>query len=202
MVVRGEPGIGKSALLAEASRIAASQGMRVLSTSGVLSESNLAFAGLHQLLRPVLAHLDDLPPRQRTALGTAFGMEDAAAPEPFLIALAALQLLSEAAARDPVLLVAEDAQWLDRPTADVLAFIARRVESDPVVVLAAIRNGYQSPLLTAGLAELHLAPLTGPQADEMLDAHVPPLAPARHPARCRGVTAFPRPPAGVLQCTH
>ena len=134
--------------------------MLVLGTSGVQSEAGLAFAGLHQLLRPVLGYLGDLPPRQQAALGAAFGTADAAAAEPFLIALAALQLLSEAAARAPVVLAAEDAQWLDRPTAEVLAFIARRVEPDPVLLLAAIRDGYRSPLLDAGLPELHLEGLS------------------------------------------
>ena len=178
LVLRGEPGIGKSALLAKAVRAAAGKNIQVLSTSGVHSEANLPFAGLHQLLRPILAHLDDLPARQRTALGAAFGMEDAATPEPFLIALAVLQLLSEASAQDPMLLVAEDAHWLDRPTADVLAFIARRVESDPIVVLAAIRDGYDSPLLAAGLPELHLERLGPGPARELLDARFPRLAPA------------------------
>lgn len=81
-------------------------------------------------------------------------MADGPAPELFLIAMAALQLLSDAAARNPVFLVAEDAQWLDRPTADVLTFIARRVGSDPILVLASIRHGYPSPLLEAELPEL------------------------------------------------
>lgn len=178
LVVRGEPGIGKSALLAQACGVAASRGMLVLSMSGVQSEANLAFAGLHQLLRPILALLDDLPLRQRVALSAAFGMEDAAAPDLFLIALAALDLLTEAAARAPVVLVAEDAHWLDQPTADVLAFIARRVESDPIVVVAAIRDGYDSSLLTARLPELHLAGLAQQAAGELLDACVPELAPA------------------------
>jgi hypothetical protein len=178
LVLRGEPGIGKSALLAYACTTAADRGFKVLTTSAVQSEAHLAFSGLHQLLRPVLAHLDDLPPRQRTALGAAFGTEDAAAPEPFLIALAALQLLSEAAAQGPVLLVAEDAHWLDRPTADVLAFIGRRVACDPIVMLAAIHDGYKSPLLSAKLPELHVDRLSDRPARELLDAHFPGLAPA------------------------
>ena len=178
LVIRGEPGIGKSALLAEAGRTSVARGLVVLTTSGVQSEANLPFAGLHQLLRPALAHLDALPPRQRAALGAAFGLADAGAPEPFLIALAALQLLSEAAARTPVVALAEDAHWLDRPTVDVLAFVARRVESDPVVVLAAIRDGYASSLLSAGLPELHLDRLAKRPALQLLDARFPGLPPA------------------------
>jgi DNA-binding CsgD family transcriptional regulator len=189
LVLRGEPGIGKSALLAETTRAGAGRGMLVLGTSGVQSEAGLAFAGLHQLLRPVLGYLGDLPPRQQAALGAAFGTADEAAAEPFLIALAALQLLSEAAARAPVVLAAEDAQWLDRPTAEVLAFIARRVESDSVLLLAAIRDGYRSPLLDAGLPELRLEGLGEQSARDLLDARHPRLASAtrgRVAAEARG----------------
>ena len=141
LVVRGHAGIGKSALLAQASSLATDRGMLVMSATGVQSEANLPFAGLHQLLRPVLAHADRLPALQRNAVMAAFGMTDAAAPDLFLIALAALELLSEAAAHSPVVLIVEDAHWLDRSTADVLAFIGRRVESDPIVLLTAIREG-------------------------------------------------------------
>jgi DNA-binding CsgD family transcriptional regulator len=178
LVVRGEPGIGKSALLGETMRAAAERGMLVLGTSGVQSEAGLAFAGLHQLLRPVLRYLGDLPARQQGALGAVFGTAEADAAEPFLIALAALQLLSEAAARAPVVLVAEDAQWLDRPTAEVLAFIARRVEPDPVLLLAAIRDGYRSPLLDVGLPELPLQGLGEQPARDLLRARHPRLASA------------------------
>jgi DNA-binding CsgD family transcriptional regulator len=176
MVVLGAPGIGKSALLAEVSGTAADRGMLVLRTSGVQIEANLAFAGLHQLLRPVLAHLGSLPAPQRKALDAAFGTRDAPVPELFLIALATLHLLGEAAAEHPVLLIAEDAQWLDRPTADVLTFVARRVESDPIVALAAIRDGYASPLLAAGLPELRLEGLDHQWAADLLDARFPGLA--------------------------
>jgi len=189
LVLRGEPGIGKSALLGETLAAGAGRGMLVLGTSSVQSEAGLAFAGLHQLLRPVLGHLGDLPPRQQAALGAAFGSADADAAEPFLIALAALQLLSEAAARAPVVLAAEDAQWLDRPTAEVLAFIARRVEPDPVLLLAAIRDGYRSPLLDAGLPELRLESLGGQPSRELLHARYPRLTSA---SRRRRVVAEAR----------
>jgi DNA-binding CsgD family transcriptional regulator len=175
LIVSGDPGIGKSALVTEASRTATSMGMLVLTTSGAQAEANLAFAGLHQLLRPVLAHLDALPHRQRAALGAAFGMDTHATPEPFLIALAALQLLSEAAAMQPLSLIVEDAHWLDQSSANVLTFIARRVESDPIVLLAAIRDGYDNPLLSAGLPQLSLTGLSGQHARELLGAHFPQL---------------------------
>jgi hypothetical protein len=130
LAVRGDPGIGKIAMLAAASATASSKGVLVLRTAGAQSETGLAFAGLHQLLRPVLSRLDRLPGPQRDALSAAFGALDVAAPDPFLIALAALNLLACAAQRVPLLLVVDEAQWLDPPTAGALAFIARRVDAE------------------------------------------------------------------------
>ena len=112
----------------------------------------MPFAGLHQLLLPLRTEIGELPAPQRDALGAAFGLTDAAVPDPFLIALAALNLLGEAAARSPVLLLVEDAHWLDRSSADVLAFVARRLDSEPIVMLAAIRDGFPSPLRRGGAA--------------------------------------------------
>ena len=129
LLVRGEAGIGKSTLLAAACRRAEAAGMRVLRTTGVQSEAQLPFAGLHQLVLPVLGQADQLPTPQRGALLAAFGMVEAAeAPDRFSIALAVLELLSDAAQPASLLVVVEDAHWLDRSTADVLAFVARRVE--------------------------------------------------------------------------
>ncbi|HEY2437428.1 MAG TPA: AAA family ATPase, partial [Solirubrobacteraceae bacterium] len=178
LVVRGEAGIGKSALLEQARTVATDRRLLVMSVAGVQSEASLPFAGLHRLLRPVLGYADDLPPFQRDALMAAFGMLDAAAPDPFLIAMAALELLSAATARAPIVLVVEDAHWLDRPSSDALAFVGRRVESDPIVLLATIRAGYDSGLLDAGLAELQLDRLADRPASELLDVHFPDLAPA------------------------
>jgi DNA-binding CsgD family transcriptional regulator/tetratricopeptide (TPR) repeat protein len=146
--------------------------------AGVQSETSLPFAGLHQLLRPVLGYVDHLPLFQRDALMAAFGIVDAGAPDLFLIAMAALELLSDAAARTPVALIVEDAHWLDRPSSDALAFVGRRLESDPIVLLATIREGYDSALLDAGLVELQLERLADRPAGELLDAHFPDLAPA------------------------
>lgn len=171
LAIRGEAGIGKSALLAEASRRAIQRGMSILKACGVESEANLPFAGLHQLLRPVLGAALELPAPQRDALLAAFGMTDAAAPALFLIALAALNLLCEISSAKPLLLIAEDAHWLDRATCDVLAFIARRLDSEPIVLLIAIRDGFETPLDGAGLAELRLAPLDDRAASALLDAH-------------------------------
>ena len=177
MVVCGEPGIGKSALLAMANRRATDRGMQVLTAIGVQSEAHLPFAGLHQLLRPIIAGAEGLPVRQRVALLTAFGMTEVAAPDRFLIALAALELLADTAARAPLLLIVEDAQWLDRPTSDVLAFVARRLASEPIVLLAAVRQGHASALGEAGLPELRLAGLEEAAAAALLAAHAPELAP-------------------------
>jgi len=178
LVVRGEAGIGKSTLLAAARDRADGAGMSVLSAAGVQSEAHLPFAGLHQLLQPLLSDLGALPGPHRAAIESAFGMTDGAAPNPFLIALATLELLGEAAARSPLLVVAEDAHWLDHPTSDVLSFVARRVNLEPIVLLFAVRDDVTNPFETADLAELRLEPLDRPSAAELLDAHAPELAPA------------------------
>ena len=169
------PGIGKSRLLAEAARKARERGMVVLTAAGVQSEAYLPFAGLHQMLRPVREHAVELPPVQRDALDAAFGLTREIAPEPYRIAMAALDLVSEVATDIPVLLVAEDAHWLDRPTADVLAFIARRIESDLILLLAATRDGYPGGLADARLPEHRLTGLDDATAAALLDAAAPGL---------------------------
>lgn len=178
LVVRGDAGSGKSALLTSACAQARARGMIELTTTGVQSEAHLPFAGLHQLLRPILADIADLPVPQRDALGSAFGMTSTAAPDLFLIALAALDLIANAALHSPLLLVAEDAQWLDRSTCDVLAFVARRLESDPIILLIAIREGCENVFVDSGLPEMRLRGLDATAAGTLLDEHAPGLAPA------------------------
>jgi DNA-binding CsgD family transcriptional regulator len=178
VVVRGEAGIGKSSLVAESGRHAAARGLRILAIQGAQSEAQLPFAGLHQLLQPLLTQIGVLPPPQRSALEAAFGVSDAVTPDLFLIALATLNLLVETARPAPLLLIADDAQWLDGPTCDVLAFVARRVHSDPVVLILAIRDGTDNPFESAGLPELLIGPLDGAAAGTLLDARAPGLAPA------------------------
>nr|WP_089211488.1 LuxR family transcriptional regulator [Streptosporangium subroseum] len=178
MIVRGEAGIGKSALLSESAGVAAAHGLRILRATGVESETHMPFAGLHQLLLPIRAEIDALPGPQRDALGAAFGLTDAAVPDLFLIALAVLNLLGETAARSPVLLLVEDAHWLDRSSADVLAFVARRLDAEPMVMLAAIRDGFSSSFDEAGLRELQLKRLDDEAAAALLDTRNPGLAPA------------------------
>jgi DNA-binding CsgD family transcriptional regulator len=176
LVLRGEPGIGKSRLLSEAADAARCRGMTVLTATGVQSEAHLPFAGLHQLLRPVRGRAAALPSVQRAALDAAFGLTREVAPEHYRIAMAALDLVAEVAGDAPVLLVVEDAHWLDRPTADVLAFLARRIESDPIILLAAARDGYGSALVEAGLLQHRLAGLDEATAAALLDRAAPDLA--------------------------
>jgi DNA-binding CsgD family transcriptional regulator len=178
LVLSGEPGIGKSRLLAVAAGFARERGFTVLSTAGVQSEAHLPFAGLHQLLRPLRFRAADLPARQRAALDAAFGLGDEPAPERFQIAMAVLDLLGEVATDAPLLVLAEDAQWLDRPTTEVLSFVARRLQSDPIVLIAAVREGYPSLLVDAGLPQHHLGGLTPADAMTLLDASAQQLSPA------------------------
>jgi DNA-binding CsgD family transcriptional regulator len=137
LVVRGEPGVGKSALLDYLAGRAA--GCRVVRAVGVQPEMELAFAGLHQLLAPMLDHLDRLPGPQREALRTAFGLGAGPAPDRFLVGLAVLGLVSEAAAERPLVCVIDDEQWLDRASVQALGFAARRLAAEPVGLLFAVR---------------------------------------------------------------
>ena len=169
LLVRGEAGIGKSALFAATKERARERGIAVVSTTGALSEAQLTFAGLHQLLLPLLDGLDLLPDPQRRALEAAFGIAKGDAPDLFLIGLATLGLVAERAAATPLLFVVDDAQWLDRPSSEVLKFVARRIESDPAVLLFAVREGVPSCFDDADLPELPLAGLDEDASNALLD---------------------------------
>jgi DNA-binding CsgD family transcriptional regulator len=171
LLIRGEVGVGKSAILAEAIARAEASGMRVLRATGVESETNLPFAGLHQLLQPWTGAIDQLASPQRAAIRAALGMSDDAVPDIFLVGLATLNLLAELAESDPVLVVADDAHWLDSPTADVLAFVARRLGADAITLMAAIREGFDSALARGDMPELRLGPLDERSAEALLDRH-------------------------------
>jgi DNA-binding CsgD family transcriptional regulator len=136
-VLSGEPGVGKSVLLAHAVDQAA--GMRILQVTGVETEIDLAFAGLDQLVRPVLDLTERLPRRQADALLGALGLIDHVSQDRFLVAAATLSLLSEAAEDGPVLCLVDDAHWVDQPSSEALAFAARRLEAEGLVVLVATR---------------------------------------------------------------
>jgi len=168
LVLRGDPGIGKSALLAEATALAAQRDLRVATTRGTPSERHLAFAGIHQLLLPMLGVIGLLPAPQRRAVESAFGISDADAPDLFLIGLAALGLIAETAADRPLVVAVEDAHWLDRPSLDVLTFVARRIEFEPVVMLFAERAGASAALGEARLSAFEVGRLTDSDAEAVL----------------------------------
>ncbi|ALG09662.1 helix-turn-helix transcriptional regulator [Kibdelosporangium phytohabitans] len=177
LVIRGEAGIGKSALLDHA--VATAGGARVVRGVGIESEAELAFGALHLLLYPFLDRLDLLPGPQAGALRGAFGLCGDTAPNPFLIGAAALTLLAELAAEKPLLCVVDDAQWLDRGSSDALLFAARRFQVDPVTVLFAVRDT-AVPFHTPGIDELRLSALAPDAAAGLLDQNSPGLtAPMR-----------------------
>src|ERR1700742_3785008 len=165
LVMRGEPGVGKTALLEYA--IGSAAGLRVARVAGVESEMELAFAALQQLCAPMLDKMEGLPDPQRDALGVAFGLKAGAAPDRFLLGLAALSLLSEAAEQQPLLCVIDDAQWLDRASAQALAFVARRLLAEPVALLFATREAGTE---YRGLPELIVGGLRDGDARELLSS--------------------------------
>jgi DNA-binding CsgD family transcriptional regulator len=166
LVIRGEAGIGKSALLRDATERAAD--LPVLRATGLESESELAYAGLHQLLLPVLDRLDVLPEPQADALRSAFGLAPARAGDRFLVSLATLSLVSEVAGECGLLCVIDDAQWLDGPSADALLFVARRLEAEGVVMLIAVRDDVLRAFDAADLEEMALRPLSPAAAAAVL----------------------------------
>jgi DNA-binding CsgD family transcriptional regulator/tetratricopeptide (TPR) repeat protein len=166
LVLRGEAGIGKSTLLRYAADRA--DGLRVLRGTGTESESEFPFAAVHQLLHPVRDHLDAVPERQRSALRAAFGLGDAGSDDRFLISVAILSLLADVAEEQPVLCLVDDAQWLDGPSADALAFAARRLDAEGIVLLFAARDDETRTFSAAGLPELRLSGLDPEAARALL----------------------------------
>jgi DNA-binding NarL/FixJ family response regulator len=169
LMLRGEPGMGKSALLAYARGRAT--GMRVLDTAGVEPEAELGYATLHRLLLPVLDRLDRLPEPQARALGVVFAQRQGSVPDRFLVALATLSLLSELADDRPVLCLVDDAHWADRASLDALGFAARRLDAEPIAVVLAARTDGDIPGAGAGLADLPLAGLHPEAARALLREH-------------------------------
>ena len=163
LVMRGEPGIGKSALLEYLTEQAS--GCRVARAAGVESEMELAFAGLHQLCAPMLDRRERLPAPQRDALGVVFGLSGGEAPDRFVVALAVLSLLSDVAQERPLVCRIDDAQWLDRESAQALAFVARRLVAESVVMVFAAREPASE---LAGLPELVVEGLPGADARALL----------------------------------
>ena len=169
-VLRGEAGVGKSALLGYLTGRA--DGWHVARAAGVESEMELAYAGLHQLCTPMLDHLGRLPAPQRDALATVFGRSAGAAPDRFLVGLATLTLVAEVAEQQPLVCIVDDAQWLDHASAQILGFVARRLLAEPIAVVCAARTGAGDDVLT-GLPELHIGGLGDSEARALLLANVP-----------------------------
>src|SRR3954453_20218553 len=151
LVIRGDPGVGKTALLEYVAEH--TTGCRVARAAGVQAEMELPFAGLHQLCAPMLDRLQRPPRPQRDALGAAFGLTSGHAPDRFLVGLAVLSLLAEVAEERPLVCLIDDVQWLDRASAQALAFVARRLLAESVGVIFAVRTGADERD-TAGLPEL------------------------------------------------
>jgi DNA-binding CsgD family transcriptional regulator len=169
LVLRGEAGIGKSALLEFL--VDRAPGCRVARAAGVESEMELTFAGLHQLCGRYLNRLGKLPAPQRNALSTTFGLRSGPAPDPFLVGLSVLTLLTELADERPLVCIVDDAQWLDRASAKTLEFVARRLSAEPVAMVFAMRESDDEPTL-AGLPELRVRGLSDGDSAALLDSAV------------------------------
>jgi DNA-binding NarL/FixJ family response regulator len=174
-MVRGEPGVGKSALLDAAADLAGADGMRVLRANGSEFEADVTYSLLNQLLLPLYADMQRLPPAFRDALTVALGFGPGPAPAPLLVCNAALFLLTAAAKKTPVLLIVDDVQWSDRPSAVVLGFIARRVSGTPIGVIAASRTGTESFFDRRGLTEVTVEPLSAEASAQLVEARFPAL---------------------------
>jgi len=168
LVLRGEAGVGKTALLEFTAEMAS--GVRCLHVAGVQSDMELAFAGLQQLCAPLLNHHDELPEPQREALNVAFGRGVGSAPDRFLVGLAVLSLMAAAADDRPLLCLIDDTQWLDQVSAQTLAFVARRLLAEPVGIVFAARDAGAQAL--AGLPELMIGGLSDADARDLLDSVV------------------------------
>ena len=176
LVLRGEPGIGKSALLEYAA--GAAEGMRLLRCVGIEAEHELPFAGVHQLVRAHVGLVDRLPAPQAAALRSALGLSFDGVQDRFLVSLGVLSLLAEVCDEGPVLCLVDDAQWLDRPSAEALVFAARRFQAEPIAMLFAARDGDPRRFDAPGLDELALEPLGQEDAHALLATRVEEAAPA------------------------
>jgi DNA-binding CsgD family transcriptional regulator len=183
LVLRGEAGVGKSALLRHLS--AAAEGCRIARAAGVESEMELPFAGLHALCAHMLGRLEHLPSPQRDALTTAFGLSAGPPPDRFLVGLAVLSLLADTAEEEPLVCIVDDAQWLDRVSAQTLAFVGRRLLAERVGLVFALRESGEEHVLE-GLPELVIGGLAAEEARMLLDATIPGPLDERVKARILG----------------
>ena len=188
--VVGDAGVGKSELLREVIHEARQRGLCVLSSQGVASEAHLTFAGLYLLLRPILARTDSLPSVHRTALRAAFGLTDSAGPpERLFVALAALELVADAAADTPVVIAVDDLPWMDSASREAIEFVARRVEDEPTLVLLTSRSGLAGPE-PVGIM-LALAPLDESASEQVVRAGAPELTPSKRRAVLQAAAGNP-----------
>lgn len=177
VLVVGEPGIGKSALLTAAGGIAREAGCLVLSASGVESETHLPFGGAHQVLMPLIEHVAGLASAQRNAVAAAFGLSDGANPDLFLIAEAAFALIVRERAEHPVVVVIDDVQWLDPQSGQILTFVAHRAVGAGITVIAAARSGHIGPFTSADFPHLQVEGVGEATAEQILRAHAGALGP-------------------------
>src|SRR6266849_4013490 len=175
LFVTGAAGIGKTSLLNVAATDARSRDYKVLAITGLESEADLPYAGLHQLLQPVLPSAGALPGPQKNALLTALGMRAGAPPELFLVGLATLSLMDEVADERPLVIVADDFQWLDGATSSVLSFVARRLESTHILLIVGLRETFQTGIRSPQLPEIHLEPLSDTASADLLVSVAPDL---------------------------
>src|SRR5580704_15145082 len=178
LLLLGEPGVGKTALLDAAASVAAEAGRLVLRAAGAQFEADLPFSGLHQVLLPLLDEFGRLDPVHGGALSAALGYDASPAPDRMLVSAAALAVLRHAAADSPVLVVVDDMPWMDRATARVLGFVARRLAGTRVGFLAASRTGEEGFFERSGLPARELVPLDSRAAQSLLADRFPALAPA------------------------
>jgi DNA-binding CsgD family transcriptional regulator len=196
LVLRGEPGVGKTALLEYAGRSAAD--CRIVRAAGVESELELPFAGLHQLCAPLLGRLDSLPGPQRASLVTAFGLGAGEPPDRFLVALALLSLFAEAADEKPLVCLVDDAHWLDRVSAQTLAFVARRLLAERLALVVAVREGTAHEF--EGLTSLFVPGLDAADARVLLDSVL--TGPFDDQVRERIVAETRGNPLALVELTH
>ncbi|WP_258314947.1 AAA family ATPase, partial [Streptomyces sp. Act143] len=176
LVLRGDSGVGKSALLGQVSQLAAAEQHRVIRAAGVEAESELPFAGLHQVLYPLLPHIERLDEVHRRVFDVVFGRNEGTPPSVMTLGIAVLDLLSLAASQHPLLLVLDDGQWLDASSTEVIGFVGRRLTGSSVKLVVVLRAGVPSGFDTAALPELAVTTLSEKASEQMLDMHHPGLA--------------------------
>src|SRR5262249_26068423 len=181
LVLVGEAGVGKTALLDVAAARAASLGFEVVRAAGAEFEAEISFSALHQSLLPLLDGIERLPPLYREALSVALGLGEGRAPDRLVVSGAALELVRRAGQEQPLLIVLDDVFWLDRPSAEVLAFVARRLAGSHVGLLAALRTATGSVFDDARLPQCRLGPLAPDAAGRPVRSRFPVLRPRLRP---------------------